>query len=163
MGLFSFKRKARDDRLRKFINTNFEILLLPYWIEYIDNKIKKMELIPACFINSQFQNGALQIWTFTFKGNKKFSKAGCKRVAVDQLKIKMKANKVLNKKIIQYSRNGHFFAETSYKQKDWFTRLWTVITQKKMAHISYNCKLNSQDVDQKQVTQIVDSFRFKGK
>lgn len=156
-----WKKEPSEDKPREFKCQNFDIILLPHWIELPDDSKEDVGR-PVNFYHSKFENGIIQIWTYTFEGGNNFSKAALKRTAIDQLKHKMKSNKIPPKrKIKQFERDGHFFAETQFKDKERFWRLLVVVNRKKVAHISYNYQLKHPDVGQKEVFRIVESFRFK--
>ena len=84
----------------KFICPNFDIILLPYWIELPDDSEQDVGR-PVNFYHSKFKNGIIQIWTYTFEGENDFSKAALKRTIIDRLKHKMKSNKIPQKQKIK--------------------------------------------------------------
>lgn len=158
-----WKKEPSKDKLREFKCQNFDIILLPHWIELPDDSKEDVGR-PVNFYHLKFKNGVIQIWTYTFdfEGDNDFSKAALKRTAIEQLKHKMESNKIPSKqKIKQFERDEHFFVETQFKDKERFWRLWVVVNQKKVAHISYNYQLKHPDVEPKEVFRIVESFRFK--
>ena len=157
-----FKKKPRLDGLRQFTCPNFEIVLLPYWIDYFD-KTEKDEGRAACFYNSKFSNGVLQIWTFTWeKELLERSDSDLEKFLVWDMKRRLEGLKMsYSKRLVKLSKiENYFFAETSFKKDGSFWRLWSITTVKKSAHISYNCQLKYPDVSQKEVTKIVKTFRF---
>lgn len=155
-------KQPRPNKLRLFKCPNFEIFLLPYWIEYLDKK-EKDKSRAACFYNSKTSNGVLQIWTFTWEKELKYhSSSMLKKFLIYDMKRRLKGLKrqFAKKLIKQYQIENHFFAETYFKKDGSFWKLWSVTTRKKSAHISYNYSLKYPDVSRKEVTKMVKTFRF---
>ncbi len=160
--LWIINKQSRPYKLRQFKCPNFEIFLLPYWMEYF-NKTEKDEDRAVCFYNSKKSNGALQIWTFTWENEfKNHSNSMLKKFLIWDLKRRLKGlNIPYNYRLVKkYELENHFFAETSFKKDGNYWRLWSVTTKKKSAHISYNYQLKFSDVSQKEVTQMIKTFRF---